>query len=856
MSCQRYIRVVLSAAALSVVVLFAAACGLQPVSSIRIKTSPELYVPLSAKSFSANEYISPTSFADMLKSGNSSGRKGQIYYYNPPNLKEEDAGQLRYLIHYPLQSFTFDVSNYFGKERADSVLSRSFDTSIDIPKIEKTVSTAVDSGEINTKLLKVFNERYSLPSPSPSLPSGGPIGVPLLLPVTIKFGGFSRLIFEDSPDSALTISTVSSANYVIASGTLTISGIPIAGVPNGKSIRFPLAGRTIIGDQEMPLQITIRRQDTTGGNVIITPKLEGTIAQVEGVTADLDVISLEEKQMEIALPEGFRSAKIDTGSLNLDVLQPAGWSGISISHKTHIKQEGAAGLNLAPVAFTAVGTSIDLAGQQLNSNRQFTYEPVLKVTLNDATYTRSDTPIQAECSVSIGKFETVTLANRQDFTKAQNEPVPSDMKKWVQSIRIKKVTAKVVLTNNLPEGNPININLKSTVFGIDGTDTHGASGEFPAQVQNKEVKYPGEENFNLPITPETKFDLKSTVLPGSSVGSDAYTLKNIETGKKVEFSGKVEFDIDWESMVVKADGGKGSSFPEGDLLRLPMLSKLKKAGIQLDKMPMYFYAGSDSNLFRDTEVKLDLSVEALDENGISTATSLLNKSHKLVPLPADAFKDAEGEEGKTKTLKTAVPEPMFTVDTLHKTLNGYPEGIRFKYAISMENGVTITREEYKSAKAKNDGDPAINVDLLLEIPIGFTVSSGGELELYSATEAIDLKDSFNKLPIGEEQFKLRKLQLNANLENESGFTPAFILRIKNRGDKGRLLDDKEISLAPGNQELKFTSEEWDKLKEAGAFIPELYLKLEPDKSYAIKKDAELKANLFVTVAADVDYKVY
>ncbi|MGP1490188.1 MAG: hypothetical protein ACTTI6_03870 [Treponema sp.] len=852
MSCQRYISVVLSAAALSVVVLFAAACGLRPVSSIRIKTSPELYVPLSAKSFSANEYISPTSFADMLKSGNSSGRKGQIYYYNPPNLKEEDAAQLRYLIHYPLQSIPVDVNNYFGKERADSVLSRSFDTSIDIPKIEKTVSSAVDSNEINTKLLKVFNERYS--STSPSVPLGGTAGDYSLPAVPIKFNGFSRLIFEDSPDSALTISTASSANYVIASGTLTISGVPIAGVPNGKSIRFPLAGRTIIGDHEMPLQITIRRADTTGGNVTITPKLEGTIAQVEGVTADLDVISLEEKQMEIALPEGFRSAKIDTGSLNLDVQRSPGWSGISISHKTHIKQEGAAGLNLAPAGFTAVGTPIDLAGQQLNSNRQFTYKPVLKVTLNDATYTRSDTPIQAECSVSIGKFETVTLANRQDFTKDQNEPVPSDMKKWVQSIRIKKVTAKVVLTNNLPEGNPININLESTVFGINGTDKHGASGVFPAQVQNKEVKYPGRENFDLPITSETKFDLKSTVLPGSPEGSDVYTLKNIETGKKVEFSGKVEFDIDWESMVVKADGGKGSSFPEGDLLRLPMLSKLKKAGIQLDKIPMYFYAGSNSNLFGDTEVKLDLSVESLTENGISTPKPLLSESHKLVPLPADAFKDAEGEEGKTKTLTKAVPEPMFTVHDLDKTLNTYPDGIRFNYTISMDNGVTITREAYN--KAKEGGSATINVDLLLEIPIGFTVSSGGELELYSATEAIDLKDSFNKLPIGEEQFKLRKLQLNANLENESGFTPAFILRIKNRGDKGRLLDDKEISLAPGNQELKFTSEEWDKLKEAGAFIPELYLKLEPDKSYAIKKDAELKANLFVTVAADVDYKVY
>lgn len=864
MSYQRYISTVLSAAVLSAAVFFAAACGLQPVSTIKVKASPELYLPLGTKSFSADDYISPTSFADMLKSGNSSDRKGQIYYYNPPNLKEEDAGQLRYLIHYPLQSFTFDVSNYFGKEGTGTALSRSFDTSIDIPTIEEKVPTTVNTYDINTKLLAAFNKG----DPQSKNITSGATGQ-VELPLNVRFEGFRTVTFENY-SAALTVSTQSATvSYSITSATLSTNGSDIPGTitnnwDNTKDIRFPLDGRTIGAD--MRLSITINVLHSTGGAIEITRKLDGTIARADGVSADLDDIELSEGSINIALPEGFRSAKIGTGSVNLDVPQPAGWQNITMQYKTSISQSGVSGLNLAPVAFTAVGTPIDLAGQQLNSNRQFTYKPVLKVRLNDATYTRSDTPIQAECSVSIGKFETVTLANRQDFAKAQNEPVPSDMKKWVQSIHIKKVTAKVVLTNNLPEGNPININLESDVFGIKGTDHNGTSGVFPAQAQNNEQNYPGKENFDLDITTTQTFDLSTRVVPGFSSEQNAYTLKNIETGKKVAFSGKVDFDIDWESMVVKADKEQKTSFPEKGVLNVPMLSQLKKAGIKLDKIPMYFYAGSNSNLFGDTEIKLGLSVESLTENGISTPKPLLSESHKLVPLPADAFKDAEGEEGKTKTLTKAVPEPMFTVHDLHETLNTYPDGIRFNYTISMDKGVTITREAYN--KAKEGGSATINVDLLLDFPIGFTVAkpkgddeTEGALELSSLMgkqnpiELVGQDGSFNGgIPLTKEQLRVKKLQLNTYLENKSGFSPAFILRINDKDNKNKLLDDKKISLAAGNQELKFTSEEWDKLKEAGAFIPVLYLKLEPG-SHKLKKDLDFKITLSVTVAADIEYEV-
>ena len=42
-----------------IVLAFTATCRLQPFSSVKVKASPDLYIPLGSRSFSAKEYFSP-----------------------------------------------------------------------------------------------------------------------------------------------------------------------------------------------------------------------------------------------------------------------------------------------------------------------------------------------------------------------------------------------------------------------------------------------------------------------------------------------------------------------------------------------------------------------------------------------------------------------------------------------------------------------------------------------------------------------------------------------------------------------------------------------------------------------------
>ena len=187
MSYRKYIQVSMYIGALFFAVLGTVTCNLQPISSVRIKASPKLYVPLGSRSFSAEEYFSADKIAKMVSGIDgtaASNKKVYVYNYTPSDAQDKD--QLRFLVRYPLQSFNLDLDSYFGSDiTADtSVLSRKFDTDISIPSIQVTKKLDISAANINEKLLEKFNNSsspYTIPI------SAGTTGTVTPSPVNISF---------------------------------------------------------------------------------------------------------------------------------------------------------------------------------------------------------------------------------------------------------------------------------------------------------------------------------------------------------------------------------------------------------------------------------------------------------------------------------------------------------------------------------------------------------------------------------------------------------------------------------------------------------------------------------------------
>ena len=843
---RKYIQISIYAGTLLLAVLGTATCRLQPFSSVKVKANPDLYIPLGSRSFFADEYFSPEKFAEMVSKteGTPDGtdKKVHIYSYTPADA--EDKEQLRYLVHYPLQSFNFDLDSYFGDTATsnDKILSRNFDTNISIPKINQSKNIGISASDINNKLLEKFNE----PPSSPASVSAAGLGEHELPPVNINFQGFETITFDS--DSSLSITTYSSSiEYSITAAKIRSNGIEIPGIVHSwdeHGVRFPLDNKTL--NKNIILTLTV---NITGGSgsINISRRLNGRIKQATGVNTETSEITPEAGSVDIPLPEDFQSATIGVGEHKLSMEYPTDWTGITIEEQTTITQAGSGGLAISPSGFQQVGTATNLAGKTLNNQPELRYNPKIKIKLTHATYTYQEN-LSVNFNVSIDNFSAITLKNKEDFNKQQFDPVPDGMKSWVKTIHLNTVTAKIKLNNGLPAGNPIRIKLFSECFKIkpEQEGTFGAG--------ESEQTYQGGRNFDLDIEHTDNFDLKSQVLlPGHKEADNTFTLHNINTDSEIKFSGAVHFYLDWSQMTIKANNNRKNSFPKENDLKLSFISKMKSANMKVDKIPMYFYAGSASNLLDDSKVKIALSAEYTTKPDSSRAIKELFTDptpRNLQPLPAGIL-----PQENRKEFTGAIPTYMFHTDNFPSVLNEYPSGLRFTYSIFMDNGITITRDQYEAEK-NNGKKPEIGVDLLLDIPVGFTVGAdGGEIPLSSFTGNTIPNDFLGKKNIGQHESpftdtvnSMRFIQLDVSLKNEIGFTPSLVFRAKNSTSE----IEKSLSLKPGKQPpIVFDRDEWQQLRSEETTDTEMYVRFDQG-SYTIKKGVELKVTFSVVAGLNID----
>ena len=358
------------------------------------------------------------------------------------------------------------------------------------------------------------------------------------------------------------------------------------------------------------------------------------------------------------------------------------------------------------------------------------------------------------------------------------------------------------------------------------------------------------------------FDLTTAVLlPGYNEHDNTFTLNNIRTDSKIEFSGSIQFNPDWEKITLKKKVDQTVSFPQTGKMDLSELtSKLKTAGIQLEEIPVYFYAGSDSTLLKDKKMDVKLTATYI-KTGETTDTLavLVDKSNiTWEALPAGTFPS-------DKIFTGAIPEAMLSIKqgesgiakTLAGIMNDYPKDLQLTCTLNMEE-IVIKREDYDKPENKK---PKVSIDLVLDVPVGFKVESKQTPSLMdmfginmSGADLFRRSNQYDK-PFGlDDQIfdSLQELKVDINLKNDlSGPVPKCILRFKNGSDN---LIEKEITAAPGKKTVTLTSLELKKLLEKYPVSPELVLEL-PQGSYSLKRDFKLGASITVSAETDIDYSM-
>ena len=846
-----------------IALVFTATCGLQPVSSIRVKASPKICLPLGSTSITEDKV-----FEEIQKNYLPKDNKNiRLYRYQP---SADD--KLRYLIHYPIQTLELDISKYFngdplgnggGTAGGNAALSQNFNNSISVPslKIDENVSINVSS----------------IPSGIAPIPSH-------TLPVNVSFTDFTTITFENG--AKLTLSSSSSGvSYTITAAKMKKSdGTFVSGTisPDRKKIEFSLDDITI--SNTVSFQLTLNLTSGSGA-ISLSTKLDGVIKKVTGVNAsDIDV-SLPSQSITLPLPAEFEKATIAEGFMKFTVQMPHEWSNITIKEKMQVVQSGTDGFSITPSDYRPLGVESPLKDQKLNNQSSLSYTPVFKVKLNNATYTKQDN-LPVTLALDIKKFKEITLKNPSGLTVEREQDVPQDMKEWVKKIKFKKVSATIKLDNGLPAGNPIKIKLSSDCFKMAGQEkTFISKYEAGFESKDSEQVYQGGSNFNLNIDNSplpsgeqniTKFDLKAQViLPTDGSIPDTFTLKNIETGKDITLSGSIHFDPDWDEITLKEKTNKIGSFPESEYQNLSQLtSKLQTAGIKLEEIPVYFYAGSDVKL-PDANITVKLEAQYHKQDNSHETKKLVDAAiNTLKALPAGTF-----PTDNSTPVRGELPPPTLQIKegesggetSLTEIMNAYPKDLKLSYKLSI-NEMTISKANYQAYKEKyKDKNPKVSIDLVLDVPAAFKADGN---------EKPSLKDLFgmDKLPIDDLFFRktkddklfgieqipsnvLKAVVVHVQLENglnASSLSPKLVLKFKN--SSGFITDadgneiKTELTAAAGEQTVRLTYKELNVLLKEYPVLPELLLEL-PLGQYSLKRNFKLGASLSVSAEMDIDHKI-
>lgn len=329
-----------------IALVLTATCSLQPFSSVRVKARPEVHLPLGSAKITVSDIEEKLGDIAASNEDSSSGTKARIFRYAPPDATGEDKNQLRYLIHYPVQSLDFDISNYFGENAvsSDTGLSYKVDEKISIPTLDTTESfTIVEPDVINAKLLEAFNNAETSTLPSIDIPVGTPSGHSMPIDITINFAGFEELTLEYGTSLTLLAELPAGMTCSFSDAKLTSNGNTFDGYNLGQDkVRFSIYNsyNTISKSLRLTGTMTLGGSVSSGGTVRFRSTLEGTIKEAKGVNAHLEHLTLGGVQtVELPLPDDFKKATIEKGSLKFAIKQPEGWSGIDIKEKNKNRTE-------------------------------------------------------------------------------------------------------------------------------------------------------------------------------------------------------------------------------------------------------------------------------------------------------------------------------------------------------------------------------------------------------------------------------------------------------------------------------------------------------------------------------------
>ena len=423
-------------------------------------------------------------------------------------------------------------------------------------------------------------------------------------------------------------------------------------LPDGKSRQFVM--RMAIADIPIDLESSFNEssineaikdlsftQEIKVPSIAFSSQTEIPLVDFSGVPINGATILLDDLNFNFTLNDTesdiFESCEVKQGKLFTEIIIPSDWDGVSVSYS--FSANGGLVVEESEGKTSGATKTIDLADKKITKEQ---VKATAKITLTvQPGYSVSSSPLMLKISSDIESLETLNV-NLSDVNTSFNkkELLPEEMRNAFSKIYLNSSGVKIDYVNTLPEGNDIELTVKSVFFGLNKTR------DLKANTQG-ELELLSDSSKEIVINDSSSYDFGVNIsLPRATEPEpQKVSLKNVKFGDTYQISMNITPVLNWEKIVLK------EGFAKNDKKELPfnikeLLSSVSDkisdenlfANIEIKSLPIYVFFtkpqtnGSDlftnSNFTGKMSVYYGTEAGANKENGVDISQTLVDKDSK------------------------------------------------------------------------------------------------------------------------------------------------------------------------------------------------------------------------------------